>query len=147
MGQLVDVIEHGGAGGGESRHGFEEGSGETGLVAADEKRHGADNAKHDPGKRNAQEAITAAHAVFGLAAKNEQRNADDGGQDGRNAEVGPLALAIAESKDETGDKHDCLKNHQGAEHLQNYLIVYHLKNFSRRFTVFSRQKATTVSPA
>ena len=36
VGHLLDVVEDGGAGGGEARHGFEESIGHAGYVAADE---------------------------------------------------------------------------------------------------------------
>ena len=72
VGQTLHVVEYGGAGGGEARHGFEEGVGDVGDAAVEEKGKHAEEGEDDPRGGDHQIGVAPAERVLGIASGKEQ---------------------------------------------------------------------------
>ena len=75
VGQFVYVVNDGGTGGGEARHGFKVGVGESGYVATDDEGKRAEEAEDDPRERHDEVGVASAHVVVGVSAEKAEHDA------------------------------------------------------------------------
>ena len=133
VGQRVDIVQDGGACGGESRHGFEIGVGETRNVAADDKRQRAKEAEDDPRKRHHEIGVAAAHGVVGVAPKIAQHDAREQREHNADGKRHFIVFAKTYGHDEA-HKHDgYFDEQQRTNNFKDCVAVNHLLN---RFSIF-----------
>ena len=133
VGQRVDIVQDGGACGGEPRHGFEIGVGETRNVAADDKRQRAKKTEDDPRKRHHEVGVAAAHGVVGVAPEIAQHDAREQREHNADGKWHFVVFAKTNGHGEAGQHDGYFDEQQRAEDFKNGVAMNHLLN---RFSIF-----------
>ena len=125
MGQRLDIVYHGGAGGGEARHVLKERVGEVVDIPAQHERQRAEKAEDHPRQRDDHVGVLAREAVARLESEIPE---DDGGkeyQSHRGDKRRRVALAAID-RDAQAQRHEgCLDEEERSHDLAYHVPVDH----------------------
>ena len=123
MGHGVDVVENGGAGGGETRHCFKESVDHRWNVSAEQERQHANQRKREP-CRGYHNTCLAAARLGGTPPDKQQSAGDCSANTGRDNERHEVAVAVGQSHDGRNRKQKRFHRDEQPQHIGYHTEVH-----------------------